>query len=288
MVKAYGIYIGYDYVSVVSRNFDSPVVTPLFIYPLRPGKDRYREVALAFDKVISGRHVSAGKSSVAQVCFESHDDVIFLTDCEEGDIPDMTEMMSWELLLRVGADSLKEYNVSSFKVDENRHFVAASKIKDVEFCINQISRLGLRTITVEPSIVAAVNLFESNYDVSSQALVANIGYRKASIAYMKGGMLTDIAQYTARASELIPSEDVMKLRAEISARNSIDKSVLMYVTGDLLADKEYSELLISDIANCATIDPFKCLSIHEKTNKELMDKYSTVFGIAVSLSSKTV
>ena len=285
-MKAYGIYIGYDYISIVSRNFDSPVVTPLIIHPLRKTIERYKEISFAFDKIISGRHVSANRNSVVQLSFESSENIEFITDCEDA-VPDINEMMSWELLLRVG-NSMKDYNISSFHIFENRYFVAASKRKDLEFYTNQVSRLGIKTLAVEPSIVSAVNLFELNYDVAGETLIAVVGSHKITLAYVKDGKLVDIAQYTARLSELISSEDIMKIRAEISERNTIGKDVPMYLTGDLLADSEYTDFLLTDLINCAYLDPFKCISHHKNTNKNLIEKYSFMFGIAVSLSNKTV
>jgi hypothetical protein len=272
--------------SVASRNFGSPIVTPLLIHPLHRTMNRYREVEKAFSRIISGRHVSANKSSVALVSFESPENIIFVTDSSE-DVPDINEMMSWELLLRTGAP-VKDYNISSSPASLNKRLVAASTKKDIAFYTKQIERLGIKTIAIEPPIVSAVNLFDFNYDVSGEALVAISGHHKITLAYINDGDLIDIAQYTARLSELVSSEDIMKIRAEISARNSIGKDVPMYLTGDLLADKEYADFLSNDLINCSYIDPFKCVDVHEKTNKDLMEKYSLVFGVAVSLSNKTV
>jgi hypothetical protein len=285
-VKTYGIYIGYDFISVASRNSDSPVVTPLFIHPLHRTMDRQKEIVKAFNKIISGKHILAGKSSYAMLSFESSENMVFVTDASD-DVPDVREMMSWELLIRCGK-SVKDYNISSVAIASDKRLVAASKKKEIEFYTKQIERFGIKTINIEPSIASGFNLFEQNYDASAEALVAISSCHKLSMAYVKNENLIDIAQYTIRRSELISSEDIMKLRAEISERNSIEKEVPLYVTGDLLADREYSDLLIADLVNCSYLDPFKMIVPHEKSNKNLMEKYSLVFGVAVSLSNKMV
>jgi hypothetical protein len=285
-VKTYGFYIGYDYISVVSRNIDTPLVTPLFIHPLDKTRDRNSEIVSAFNMVISGKHIRSKKSSVVMLSFEAPENILFVTDVAE-EIENITEMMSWELFIRTG-EPVKDYNISTFRIHENRHIVFAVKQKDIEFFTKQISRTGLQTVTIEPPIVSAVNLFESNYDVAGEAIVALVGRSKIVAAYIKNGDVIDIAQQTIPSSELISSEDVLKIRAEISAKYSINKGVAMYLTGDLLADKEYSDVLLDDIQNCYYMDPFKCININYDSNKELMDKYSFVFGVAVSLSQKMV
>ena|GEM_PF-2082013 len=285
-VKTYGFYIGYDYMSVVSRSVDTPLVTPLFIHPFDKNRDRNSEIVSAFNMIISGKHIRTKKSSVAMLSFEAPENILFATDAAE-EVADITEMMSWELFIRVG-EPVKDYNISTFRIHENRQIVFAVKQKDIEFFTKQISRVGLKTITIEPPIVSAVNLFESNYDVAGEALVALVGRYKIVVAYIKDGNMIDIAQQTIPASELITSDDVLKIRAEISAKHFISKDVVMYLTGDLLADKEYCDILSDDIRNCSYIDPFKCININYDSSKELMDKYSFAFGVAVSLSQKMV
>jgi len=285
-VKTYGFYIGYDYMSVVSRSIDTPLVTPLFIHPFDKTRDRTSEIVSAFNTIISGKHIRSKKSSVVMLSFEAPENMLFVTDAAE-EISDITEMMSWELFIRTG-EPVKDYNISTFKIHENRHIVFAAKQKDIEFFTRQISRTGLQTITIEPPIVSAVNLFESNYDVAGEAIVVLLGRHKIVAAYIKNGDMIDIAQQMIPTDDLISSDDVLKIRAEISAKYSINKDVTMYLTGDLLADKVYSDVLLDDIQNCSYIDPFKCININYDSNKELMDKYSFVFGVAVSLSQKMV
>ena len=284
--KIYGFYIGYDYMSVVSRSIDTPIVTPLFIHPFDKTRDRNSEIVSAFNTIISGKHIRTKKASAAVISFEAPENILFVTDVAE-EVGDITEMMSWELFIRIG-EPVKDYNISTFRIHENRHIVFAVKQKDIEFFTNQISRIGLQTITIEPPIVSAINLFESNYDVAGEALVALAGRHKIVVAYIKNGDVIDIAQQTIPASELITSDDVLKIRAEISAKHSISKDVVLYLTGDLLADMEYSDILSDDIRNCSYIDPFKCININYDSSKELMDKYSFAFGVAVSLSQKMV
>jgi hypothetical protein len=272
--------------SVVSRSIDTPLVTPLFIHPFNKARDRNSEIVSAFNMILSGKHIRTKKSSVAFLSFESPENILFATDTAE-EVSDITEMMSWELFLRIG-EPVKEYNISTFRIHENRHIVFAAKQKDIEFFTKQISRTGLQTIAIEPPIVSAVNLFESNYDVAGEALIALAGCHKITVAYIKNGDMIDIAQQTIPSSELITSDDVLKIRAEISAKHSINKEIPLYLTGDLLADKDYADILSDDIRNCSYIDPFKCININYDSNKELMDKYSFLFGIAVSLSQKMV
>jgi hypothetical protein len=62
----------------------------------------------------------------------------------------------------------------------------------------------------------------------------------------------------------------------------------MFITGDLLADKEYADYISSDMINCQYLDPFKTIIIDDESNKELMEKYSLAFGVSVSLSQKMV
>lgn len=285
-MKVYGIYIGYDFMSIAIRNVDSPVITPLLICPLRRTTDRYSEVAAAFERIASEKIVSAEKSSVALLAFESPENQLWITQVAS-ETPDINEMVSWELLMRTG-ESVKNYNISSFQIHGNKHLVAASKIRDIEFYTKQIKRLGLKTITVEPSIVSIINLFELNYDVSGGKLLAFLGCHKITIAYIKDGKLIDVVQNTIHLSNLISSEDVMKTRAEISYRNEISNDVHLYITGDLLADKEYADFILADMANSSYLDPFKTIVVHSDSNKELMEKYSLAFGVAVSLSQKMV
>jgi len=285
-VKIYGIYIGYDFMSIAVRNIDSPIVMPLLIQPLHRTVDRYLEVASAFEQIVSQRIISAEKSSVAILAFESPENVLFITPVAQ-EIPDITEMMSWEMFMRTG-ESVKNYFISSSPVYQSNMLVAASKIKDIEFYTKQVTRLGLKIITVEPPVISAVNIFELNYEISGENLIALISCHKISVAYVKGGKLIDVAQNTVHLSDSVSSQDIMKVRAEISRKNSISQNVPMYITGDLLADKDNADFISSDIANCFYLDPFKCVTAHESCDAEFMEKYSMAFGIAVSLSQKMV
>lgn len=285
-MKAYGIYVGFDFMSIAIRSIDSPVITPLLIYPLRRTTDRYSEVSAAFERIASEKVISAEKSSIAMLAFESPENQFWLSDAAS-ETPDINEMMSWELFMRTG-ESVKNYNISCCEISKNRYFVAASKTRDIEFYTKQIKKIGLKTFSIEPPVVSAVNLYEFNYDVSGEHLVALLGCHKITIAYVKDGELIDVSQNIIHLSELISSEDIMKACAEIVRRNELSDEIPLYLTGDLLADKEYADFIVADIKNCRYIDPFRTMTIREDSNKELMDKYSLAFGIAVSLSQKMV
>jgi hypothetical protein len=285
-VKIYGIYIGYDFLSIAVRNVDAPVITPLLIHPLHRTMDRQLEVTAAFERIAAEKIIVSEKTSVAVLSFESFENILFTTPVAN-EVPDVTEMMSWEMFMRTD-ESVKNYNISSFPIHDNVYIVAASKLRDIDFFTRQVNRLGLRVITIEPSLISFINLFELNYDVSGENLIAVLGCHKITIAYIKDGKLIDIAQNTIHVSELISSQDVMKVRAEISNKNSIDTNVPLYLTGDLLADKDYADFISADLLNCSYIDPFKCIVANDDSNKELMGKYSLAFGVAVSLSQKMV
>ena len=284
-MKVYGIYVGYDFLSIAVRDADSPIVSPLAIHPLRRTAGRNLEVAAAFKRIASQKVVRAKKNSVAALAFESPENQLWLSDMAS-DIPDMDEMMSWELFMRTG-EPVKDYNVSSFEVSSNKYLAAASKISDIEFFVNQVKRLGLKTVSIEPPIASIANIFEANYDVSGQHLLAFLGCHKITVAYMNNGKMLDLVQNSVHLTELISSEDVMKTRAEICRRNELTKEVPFYLTGDLLADKEYSDFIFADMVNCLYLDPFKMIKCDD-ANKELMDKYSLAFSVAVSLTQKMV
>ncbi|MCL1946206.1 MAG: hypothetical protein FWF51_03510 [Chitinivibrionia bacterium] len=285
-MKVYGIYIGFDFLSIAVRNIDSPAVTPLVALPLHKAADRYEEVSAAFNRVASKRYISSPKTSVALLSFESNENVLFATPVAN-EVPDITEMMSWEMFMRTG-ESVKNYFISTSFIYEKKQLVAASKTRDIDFFTKQVSRLGLKIITIEPSLVSASNVFEMNYDVAGQNLVALASCQKIAVAYIKDGKLVDIAQSAVHHTDTVSSQDIMKIRAEISSRNELTKDVPIYITGDLLANKVQADTISSDIANCFYLDPFKCIATNEKSNKELMEKYSMIFGVAVSLSQKMV
>ena len=284
-MKLYGIYIGFDFVSVAVRDIDSPKVMPIFIHPLEKTADRLSEIKVAFNKIISEKIIPHEKSSAALIAFESYENQLFLTNIAKETL-DINEMASWELFMRVG--EVKDYNISTHRIKDEKYLVAAAKKYDIDFYAKQIKRLGIKTIAIEPSLVSAINLFEMNYDTEGENLVALLSCNKVTIAYLKDKELIDIAQNSVHSLELISSEDVMKVRAEITQRNEISKKAQMFLTGDLLADKEYADNILDDMKNCRYLEPFKIIRIDEGTNKELIEKYSRAFGISVSLSKNLV
>lgn len=286
-MSAYGIYIGFDFVSIVSSDIDTSVITPIVVYPIDRTADRQREVNAAIKKIASQKLISPEKSSFALLAFESPENQLFITDISK-EMPDIIEMASWELFMRIG-EPVKNYNISTFHIQENKYLVAAAKKHDINFFTKQIKRLGLKTITIEPSLVSAINLLEHNLvDVKGENLIALLSGNKINIAYIKDGNVIDTAQNTVNAFKLISSEDIMKIRAEITQRNKLSKDVKMYITGDLLADKKYADKILSDMINCECINPFKRVKIGNDSDKELIEKYSSVFGVSLSLSQKMV
>lgn len=282
-MKVYGFYIGFDFVSVAVRDTDSAKTLPLFIYPLERTADRQQEVKAAFGKIISDKIISHKKSSATLLSFESPENQLFITNIAKETL-DINEMASWELFMRVG--DVKNYNISAHKIKNNKYLVAAAKKHDIDFYTKQINRLGLKISVIEPPLVCAINLFEMNYDTKGENLIALLSFNKITIAYMKNNELIDIAQNSVHSLELISSEDVMKVRAEITQRNGISNKAQMFITGDLPADRKYSDNILEDMKNCEYLAPFKIIKIDDEANKELMSKYSFAFGISTSLSKK--
>jgi hypothetical protein len=286
-VKIYGIYIGYDCVTIAVRNIGKQAVVPLLVQPLDKTMDRESQVLAAFSEIIGKKKRLEIKGvDVAAISFESPENVCFMT-VAASEIPDITEMMSWEMFTRTG-EPVKDYNISAFHTFNDIYFVAGSRIKEIMFYRKLIGRLGLKVAVVQPSLAAALNVMEMNYKMVGVLLVAFLSQHKIVIALLENGKLKDMWENSLLSHQRITSKDVMKGRAEISKKHAISEHTTLYITGDLLADKDYAESIVNDMQDCTLLDPFCRISASDTTDKELLQNHSFIFGAAVSLSMERV
>jgi len=282
-VKIYGIYIGYDCVTVSVRNTETRAVVPLIIRPLNKKGSRYDQVATAFGEIRRQRKLLRVKNpSVASLSFESPENLNFMTSAAK-ESPDMTEMMSWEMFMRTG-EAVRDYHLSSCCIKNDLYFVAAAKIKDMEFYTKQVARLGLKVVAVRPSITAVLNIFEMNYKVADHSLIAFLSRERMTTAYVEKGKLTDVREYARHHNQEITAQDIMRARAELSETYTIADGAVIYITGDLLADKKRGKEICNQMHDCLVLDPFKRVAPDTSSDKDLLSAHSFAFGASVSLS----
>ena len=286
-MKIYGIYIGYDYITIASRSGAAQSVAPLIICRLNRNEDRYAQVSKAFGDIIKQKRRLAKKGACAAVLsFESPENVCFTTLASH-DIPDITEMMSWEMFIRTG-EAVRDYNISSFHTYQDTYFVAGSKIKDIDFYTKQVARLGLKVSAIQPPVAAVLNAFSMNYKAEEQMLIASLSRNQMTFAYLENGKLKHIMENSLHSEQSITSKEIMKARAEISEIHGLTAETPLYITGDLLADKEYGKIIAGDIEECIMLNPFNRVSVPDTDDKELLNKHSFAFCAAVSLSMDKV